>query len=99
MKVLIACISLLEWSRRVALSFFSVQSGRNLVWIECFLDLLHILLELLGGYSFFRQPHLNGMVRATHAKQEHKHLVDGRARLFTPTGLTGITNRSDQFYC
>jgi hypothetical protein len=32
-KVLIVGISLLKWSRRVALSFLRTQRGRSLVWI------------------------------------------------------------------
>jgi hypothetical protein len=53
-KVLIVDISLLKWSRRVALSFLGTQRGRSLVRIQCFLDLLHILLKLLAG---FFSPH------------------------------------------
>jgi hypothetical protein len=69
---------------RVALSFLRARRGKRLVWIEYFLDLLHILLELLVGFSFLMQPRLDGMVRVTHAKQEPEHLLNGRGRLFTP---------------
>jgi hypothetical protein len=67
-KVLIVVISLLKWSRRVALSFLGARRGRSLVWIYCFVDLIHILLKLLAGFSLLVKPCLNGMVRGTHAK-------------------------------
>jgi hypothetical protein len=51
-KVLIVGISLLEGSRRVALSFLEVRRGRSPVWVKSGLDLLHILLELLAGFFF-----------------------------------------------
>jgi hypothetical protein len=74
-KAFIASISLLKWSRRVALPFFKSRRGRGLVGIECFLDLLHILLKLLAGFPLLMKPSLNGMVRATHAKQKPEHFL------------------------
>jgi hypothetical protein len=67
-KVLIVGIYLLEWSRRVALSFLKAQREMSPVWVKSELDLLHILLELLTGFSFFMQPCFYGMVGATHTK-------------------------------
>jgi hypothetical protein len=67
-KAFIASISLLEWSRRVALPVFGAWRGRGPVGIECSLNLLHILLKLLAGFSLLMKPSLYGMVRATHAK-------------------------------
>jgi hypothetical protein len=67
-KVLIVGISLLKWSKRVALSFLGAQRGRSLVWIYCFLDLIHIILKLLADFSLLMKPCLNDMVRVTQAK-------------------------------
>jgi hypothetical protein len=50
-KVLIIFLSLLKWSRRVALSFLGARRGRSLVWVKCYLHLLHILLQLLTSFS------------------------------------------------
>jgi hypothetical protein len=49
-KVLIVGIFLLKLSRRVALSFFRAWRGRSLIWVKCFLHLLHILLHLLQAF-------------------------------------------------
>jgi hypothetical protein len=108
-KVLIVGIYSLKWSRRVALSFLGARRGRSLIWVKCFLHLLHILLQLLVAISLFMKPCLNRLVRATHVKQDLKHLLDGSGRFFTllsrrlplvtPVGLTGGPYRSNRFCC
>jgi hypothetical protein len=70
-----AFIALLKLCRWVALCFFGAWRRRSHVGIESFLDFLHIILELLAGFSFFMQSRLDGMVRATHAKQELEHFL------------------------
>jgi hypothetical protein len=75
-KAFIACIELLKRCRWVTLSFFEAQR-RSLVRIESLLDVLHIFLYLLGGFPLLVQPHLNGMVRVTHAKKELEHFFKG----------------------
>jgi hypothetical protein len=67
-KVLIIGVSLLKGSRRVALSFLRTQRGWSLIRVKRFLHFLHVLLELLWGFSLLVKPCLNGMVRATYAK-------------------------------
>jgi hypothetical protein len=82
-KVLILGVSLLKRFRRVALSFLRTRRGRSLVWVEHFLYFLHVLWKLLPGFSFLVKSCFHGMVRATHAKQEPRRLLDGRTRLLT----------------
>jgi hypothetical protein len=54
-EVLIVGISLLKWSRRVALSFLGARRGMSHVWVMSRLHFLHILLQLLSG---FFSPHV-----------------------------------------